>query len=314
MRLMREKHTSTIMLLGGILVVLLAGCTSSSPDFSPTVTLTVASEDNHITATLTEIPPSSTSTRTLTATQTPTKTEIPTRTPTVTPSRTISPTPHPLTLEFIQDSVCMTGASYSHNVDHYVEEGVIYPLIGQIMDRSWWLVEAGGEESCWVSSDVALVKGDIDTLPVMTPPPIPSLTPSNTPEVRGIYYMLIAENTGGPFGCGDDLIKYFPGVWVKGGTEQDILGALNALFSNHNKYVNGLYNPMYQSDLKAKSVEVVGNDVLIQLGGTLVRPEDACESKRMHDQVWYTARQFTSVRPIIYLNKALLGDLLVVSK
>lgn len=96
--------------------------------------------------------------------------------------------------------------------------------------------------------------------------------------------------------------------------DTDVTAALNALFSNHNQYVNGLYNPMYKSQLKAKGVEVVGNNVKVYLAGNLVRPKDACESKRMHDQVWYTVAQFSQSRAVIYLGNALLGDLLVVAK
>jgi hypothetical protein len=93
----------------------------------------------------------------------------------------------------------------------------------------------------------------------------------------------------------------------------DIKGALNALFANHQEYTNGLFNPIYQSSLKAKSVEKNG-EVRVYLAGQLVRPKDKCESQRMHDQVWYTVSQFSHSRAIIYLNNALLGDLLVVAK
>ena len=292
------------------IVLFIVGCTPTPMAMGSPEMPTQTSISLEITSTPTEIPPSSTPTPEPTFTPTSTKTW--TLTPIPTKTRTF--TPQPAILTFIKDSVCMTGASYGHKVDHYVNEGATYPLIGQLLDHSWWMVETEDGGSCWVNADVASIQGDVGTLSVMTPPPIPSETPTATPEVRGIYYMLLAVDTGGPFGCGDDLIKYFPGVWVKGGLEDDILGALNALFANHNKYVNGLYNPMYQSVLKAKSVEIVGKDVVVQLGGTLVRPKDACESKQMHDQVWYTVRQFSSVRPVIYLNKALLGDLLVVSK
>ena len=149
---------------------------------------------------------------------------------------------------------------------------------------------------------------------LITPPPLPTLTPTAQPSTAGIYYILISENTGGPFGCGDSLIRYYPGVWVNGDMDTDITAALNALFSNHNQYVNGLYNPMYKSQLKAKGAEVVGDNVKVYLAGNLVRPKDACESKRMHDQVWYTVAQFSPSRAVIYLGNALLGDLLVVAK
>ena len=58
---------------------------------------------------------------------------------------------------------------------------------------------------------------------------------------------------------------------------------------------------------------MVGNDFVVKLAGTLVRPKDSCESQRMHDQIWYTVSQFSPTRAVIYLNNALLGDLLVVT-
>ena len=208
----------------------------------------------------------------------------------------------------------MTGASYGHQLDHYVLSGTTYSVAGMLADRTWWLVAPDESSTCWVDAKVASLTGDFEFLPVLTPPPIPSETPTATPQTAGIYYILIDKDTGGPIGCGDSMVKYYPGIWIKGDLEDDIVGALNALFSNHNEYVNGHYNPMYQSDLKAKSVEIVGGDVIVQLAGTLVRPKDMCESQRMRAQVWYTVSQFSSTRPVIYLHKALLGDLLVVAK
>jgi hypothetical protein len=195
-----------------------------------------------------------------------------------------------------------------------MNSGSSYPVLGQLQDRSWWLVGVEDDQTCWIYDQFAQVNGLLESLPVMTSQPLPTPTSTPPPATGGVYYILISEDTGGPFGCGDSLIKYYPGVWVKGDMEDDILAALNALFANHNQYVGGLYNPIYQSSLKAKSVEWVGNDLVVQLNGTFVRPKDKCESQRMHDQVWYTVSQFSSVRAVIYVNNALLGDLLVIAK
>jgi len=50
----------------------------------------------------------------------------------------------------------------------------------------------------------------------------------------------------------------------------------------------------------------------IWLSGKFVKPKDKCEAERIHLQVWRTASQFAEVthRPVIYVNNALLGDLL----
>lgn len=292
------------------LLLTAAGCGSSTVQLETSTTPDLSLPAEQFTSTATPIP--STNTPTFEPTETPTATATGTVTHTMT--STATDTPEPLILTLKQDSVCMAGASFNHQVAFYVNIGTPYPLLGTVVDHSWWLIESEDDRSCWISASVASIQGDVASLPILTPPPIPSLTPTVTPQVPGIYYILIAKDTGGPIGCGDSLVKYYPGVWVKGDLEDDILGALNALFSNHNQFVNGFYNPMYQSDLRAKSVDIVGNDVVIQLGGTLVRPKDNCESQRMRAQVWYTVSQFSPTRAVIYLNKALLGDLLVVAK
>ena len=248
----------------------------------------------------------------LPATEPPAKTAAATNT--VQPTSTPTFTPQPAHLSVNQDTACFIGASFEHTVSEYFLEGAEFPVLGKVSDDTWWLVQGEGEQTCWLYGEYVSVVGSIGDLPVLTPPPLPTLTPTETPSSVGIYYILISENTGGRFGCGDSLIRYYPGVWSKGDMEADIMAALNALFSNHNQYVNGISNPMYKSQLKAKGVEVVGNDVEVYLAGNLVRPKDACESKRMHDQVWYTVAQFSPSRAVIYLGNALLGDLLVVAK
>ncbi len=217
-------------------------------------------------------------------------------------------------LTLSQDTACFTGASFGHAVQQYVTAGNEFPILGRLSDHSWWQVSIEIDTSCWIFGEYSSISGGTEDLSVVTPPALPSLTPTPQPSSVGVYYILISIDTGGPFGCGDSLIRFYPGVWAKGDLEVDVETALNALFGNHNQYTNGVYNPIYQSQLKAKSVEFIGNDVVVQLAGTLVRPKDACESQRMHDQIWYTVSQFSPSRAIIYLNNALLGDLLVVSK
>lgn len=308
---MKTKYVSLrVGLLFTMIGILVSGCASSTSPPKPTDTATQIAEVVPATATATPLPPSSTPTPEPSETPTPTCSATATQTPT----QTHTVTPEPAVLTFNKDAVCMVGASYGHQVNHYVLAETVYPLLGGLADQSWWLVEAESGDICWADAKAASVQGDVEHLPVVTSPPIPSATPTVTPQTPGIYYILVAKDTGGPIGCGDSLVKYYPGVWVKGDLEADIVGALNALFSNHNEYVNGFYNPMYRSDLRAKSVDVVDGEVIVQLGGTLVRPKDACESQRMRAQVWYTVSQFSSSRAIIYLNKALLGDLLVVAK
>ncbi|MBU0510085.1 MAG: hypothetical protein KJ638_00080 [Chloroflexi bacterium] len=302
-----NKTIKLYWLLG--LLAFITGCVPQST--ATPVPVAEAATATQKTPTQTNTPPPPTSTPTLPPSATPTP--PPTKTPTSTPSPTATEEPAALTMD--QNAICRSGPGTVYDVVTYLVEGAQADVEGRIEDDSWWLIQPPeAEAACWVSAEIVSVRGDLEGLPVLTPPPLPTLSPTPTLTSAGVYYILIAENTGGPLGCGDGLIKFYPGILSHGGFEDDIKTALNALFSNHSEYYNGLYNPLYKSDLRAKSVELdASNTPVIQLGGTFVKPKDECESKRMHAQVWYTVAQFSSKRAIIFLNNALLGDLMVVS-
>jgi len=268
--------------------------------------------DTQLPNTPTPLPPSAThSPPTSTVTVAATPTDIP----------TVTFTPEPPMLIVKQDTKCRIGPGLVYDVQAYFTSGTTASLSGYIDgDPTWWLAEFGEDSTetqitCWVSDQIISVSGDLELLPLLTPPPTP--TPSPVPTLVGAvtYYYLIAEDTGGPIGCGDSLIPIYPGTIKTGDLEADVRAVLNALFSNPHKYYNGLYNALYESSLRAIDVEEGAGYADIYLGGNFVRPKDDCESKRMRAQVWYTIMQFPETgRPIVWLNNALLGDLLVVIK
>jgi hypothetical protein len=127
------------------------------------------------------------------------------------------------------------------------------------------------------------------------------------------YFIL--PDTGGPIGCGDNLVASSTGIVSTGNVKEDIKLALNSLFSTGVKYVGGLYNPLYQSKLRVLSVEFKGSkkdEVIIHMTGQFVKPKDPCDKTRYRWQVWETVRQFPGIRRAnIWLNNGLLlGDLL----
>jgi hypothetical protein len=152
-------------------------------------------------------------------------------------------------------------------------------------------------------------------MPVLTPPPSPTPAPAPTQrdeeKALGVKYYLIIPDNGGPFACGDGLAYFYSGKKGKD-TEDKIEAALNALFSVKTEYVGNYYNPIFESSLSVKDVEVENGRATIWLGGKFVRPKSECEAERIHLQVWETASRFSDVkhRPIIFVNNALLGDLL----
>ncbi len=258
------------------------------------------------TATETQIPP----TETLTATQIP-----PTSTSTSTPSQT--PTEIPPTMVVEQNAVCRTGPGMNYPIIGYLSIGD-EPVIEGVVegDLLWWFIQiTDSEKTCWISDNVVAVGGSVAGVPALTPPPTPTGAPASNIGGDGIYYFLVAENTGGPFGCGDSLLYISTGIERTGDLEVDIPIALNALFSNSHEYYNGLYNPMHASSLRVEDVEPgpAEGEVTVWLRGDFAKPKDKCDSLRMRAQVWETIEiQFPEVQHAVpRVHNALLGDLLV---
>jgi len=302
-----------------LLTLLAFGCSSSPKSAQISTTEPVSTA----TASATAVPPTLTSspvfpTKSATALPpTPTGTIIPTRTETPTnipPSPT--PTENPPVATLYSSTVCRYGPGTAFSVHtSFREDGFAY-VSGRLDDDSWYLIELPKSgETCWIFNEIIEIDKTAALMPVLTPPPKPTpapVPPQNEEEKKlGAKYFLIIPDNGGPFACGDGMAFFYSGKKGKG-IEDDITVALNALFSVKTEYVGNYYNPVYNSSLKVKGVDVENGHATIWLGGKFVKPKSVCEAKRIHLQVWETARQFSEIkhRPIIYVNNALLGDLL----
>ena len=294
------------------LAIFVMGCQSATqmaPTSTeiPTATQTVAPPtDTSVpsTSTASPIPPTETHTVTLSPS------------PTLTPSDTATPTEEPPVATIYSYSVCRHGPGTAFTVHTYFEVDSSALVRGRLEDESWLFVELPESgETCWIFNEIVDLNKEIAMMPVVTPPPLPTPAPvpTKTDEEKalGVKYFLIIPDNGGPFACGDGLVYFYSGKKGKG-IEDDITVALNALFSVKTKYVNQYYNPIYESSLKVKDVVMENGHAHIYLGGNFVKPKTECEAKRMHLQVWQTASQFAEirVRPTIWVNDALLGDLL----
>jgi hypothetical protein len=92
----------------------------------------------------------------------------------------------------------------------------------------------------------------------------------------------------------------------------DIQIAVNALFST-GQYTLGFYNATYPSSLRFSGATIENGEAVVDLGGTYVKPGDACDASRYRAQVWTTIQQFPEInRAIPKVRGALLGDLLYV--
>lgn len=303
-----RSYTLVVILL--TLPILIAGCSPRNPvssvDDSPTPEITASAV------------PTSTTSPTLKP-PTPTETPVPpTQTPTHTPTHTLIPTAtsEPPSLVVMQDSECRFGPGTFYDIRAYLSEGDNPVLIGHSEDDDWWNVEEPiFNVTCWLSSNQVSVNGDVSELPVFTPEPTPTAVPSATPDIKGMKVFLVALGTGGPFGCGDGLVYFYSGKQKTGDVARDTKTALHALFKIKSKYVGDYYNPIYNAHLIVKNVDVnhATGKVTVFLEGSIPKPADECEAKRVHDQVWETARQISGYRNIgIHVGNKLLGDLIAV--
>jgi hypothetical protein len=154
--------------------------------------------------------------------------------------------------------------------------------------------------------------------PTETPPPSPTLiatlapTGSTTKFGAGdtaLMYFIQTE-TGGPVGCGDSAIGVGSGVSMKGDSDDILQAALQKLLSYDEKYVAGLYNPLYLSTIKVNSVSISNGLATVNLRGKYRPSGDECDNLRVKAQVWLTVRQFKEVEATnIYLNNVPFGDL-----
>lgn len=143
-------------------------------------------------------------------------------------------------------------------------------------------------------------------IPTQTATALPNF---GIPEDAIVAYFVIV-GSGGPVGCGDNLIPVRTGQYRTGNVEEDLKVALNYLFSA-GEYIIGLYNATHASSLKAGDVDFNPGTGKTHAGltGTYVPPVTKCDAYRYREQVWQTAYQFdeiTSFTPL--LGGALLGD------
>ncbi|MFN2235807.1 MAG: hypothetical protein ACK2U1_16400 [Anaerolineales bacterium] len=250
---------------------------------------------------------------TLTVSATPTFTDTPTDLP---PTPTETATEAPPIANLFGYTVCRFGPGTIFPVHTSIREDRTALVRGRLDDERWYLIEfPESGETCWIFHEIIDIERTTASIPILTPPPTPTPAPAPTQseeeKALGVKYFLIIPDNGGPFACGDGIAYFYSGK--KGnGIEDDIKVALNALFSVKTEYVGNYYNPVYQSNLRVKSVSVEGGGATIRLRGTFVKPKSECESERIHTQVWQTASQFSEItkRPIIWVNNVLLGDLL----
>jgi spore germination protein GerM len=141
--------------------------------------------------------------------------------------------------------------------------------------------------------------------------PLPAASPTPAEMTVKISLIAIGDNgmSGPKIGCGDSAVQ----VQVRVPYTQGVLrAALDKLLSIKQRDYgqSGLYNVLYQSDLRLASVAIENGMATIRLAGTLMLGGE-CDSPRVDAQIRYTALQFSTVQDVaIFLNDKPLADVL----
>lgn len=134
---------------------------------------------------------------------------------------------------------------------------------------------------------------------------IPGSGGSGTASVK---IALIALNDG-QVGCGDGVVRVTRNIAP---TQAPLTAAIRELVSIRGQTYgqSGLYNALYQSNLKVAGVTLKSGKANIYLTGTL-RLGGVCDSPRVKAQFDSTARQFSTVSQVqVYVNGTPLERLL----
>jgi hypothetical protein len=155
--------------------------------------------------------------------------------------------------------------------------------------------------------------------PTRTPPPTRTSAPTATftltvpPTVDNpilVYYFNL--DVAGRYGCGEALYYVYTKQARSDNIKNDIIYALQRLFSFHGEYFGELYNPYGASNFAIGDVETTEEQsFIVYLTGTYVPSDDPCDATRLADQIRMTILQFPQVNSVkIYLNGASIGDAL----
>lgn len=149
-----------------------------------------------------------------------------------------------------------------------------------------------------------------DVRPWTQGPYKPGTGTPNPPTGQIDVLIFLTSQGGGSVGCGDQVVPVTRRIAATDGV---LAASLNELLNLKSQTIgeSGLYNALYQSDLRLDRVAVVNGQAQISLSGT-VKTNGVCDKPRIIAQIEQTVRQFSSVTSTaITLNGQPLADAII---
>jgi hypothetical protein len=157
-------------------------------------------------------------------------------------------------------------------------------------------------------------------LPTFPPPPPTAIPPTQPPPpapthpatLRLKMFMIATGDNGASgklIGCGDSLIPVNIDVPY---TQGVLRAALERLLAQKSQFYgeSGLYNALYQSNLRIDGLNIKNGEAIVQLGGQVMLGGE-CDTPRVIAQLEETALQFSTVQRVsITLNGRPIRDAL----
>jgi hypothetical protein len=178
--------------------------------------------------------------------------------------------------------------------------------------RAGIIILAGLILTCCTVRPASPIKPQIQPTVQSSPSAIPTEKatelPSPVAAFAKIYLIALDDNgiSGPKVGCGDSLVA----VETRA---KDARTALQLLLENRNQYFgqSGLYNALYQSDLKIERFETKNGNIEVDLSGSLLLGGE-CDNPRVETQLKSTTRQSSTDNSsvIIRINGKPLEELL----
>lgn len=109
-----------------------------------------------------------------------------TRFPTMTPLPTFTPVVFVTLMRVIKNTNCRAGPGKVYPVVAGFRAGDFAEVVGRSANSAYWIVRnpTHPEKVCWLAGNLKDITGIVGALKVMTPPPTPKPTRTNTPEPK----------------------------------------------------------------------------------------------------------------------------------